>query len=328
MTVPNTERPQERAGWFRWFTGRQKAAGSPADGGADENGNDPCQNAPVVLAEAPGELLDGPLERLGEGVGKVVYASSNWVVKRERSPREVIALIAVWKALRNLEKVVPGSLGKRLLNDPGRQLRFLRLMTQGAMLAIPRSVWMMTHIGEVWKTYYSRGARGESLAQIHLCGTALVPGRITFPPIRVKVGGWPGWLTVSEATERVECTLHDKLAQLGRAGKHDELEKWLDRFLEVRRNGWRRGLFSMDAHLKNFGVTGSHIVLLDTGGLTDTWEDVERRLEFEKTVAEPHTALGLGTILQDCPDIAERFNSRWRAIVNRDEVLRHWPDAG
>ena len=45
-----------------------------------------------MLPHPPEELTHGRLQRLGEGVGKVVYASEHWVVKRERSPGEVVAL--------------------------------------------------------------------------------------------------------------------------------------------------------------------------------------------------------------------------------------------
>src|SRR6185436_6359282 len=46
-----------------------------------------------VLPEPPEELIGTFLRRLGEGVGKVVYASPHWVVKRERSPSEVVAIV-------------------------------------------------------------------------------------------------------------------------------------------------------------------------------------------------------------------------------------------
>ena len=52
-------------------------------------------------------------------------------------------------------------------------------------------------------------------------------------------------------------------------GNFEEIELWLERLLETRQAGWQRGLFSVDAHLKNFGVCGDRIVLLDTGGLTN-----------------------------------------------------------
>ncbi|HSW51360.1 MAG TPA: hypothetical protein VLH09_14340 [Bryobacteraceae bacterium] len=225
-----------------------------------------------LLAQAPAELTSGRLRRLGEGVGKVVYCSDHWVVKRERRPSDIIALIAIWKALQLVARILP-----------------------------------------------------ERLAREHLAGTSLIPERVTFPPVRVRVGGWPGWLTVSEATERVECTLHKRLADLAAACDFDQLELWLDRFLDLRQSGWQRGLFSVDAHLKNFGVTGERVVLLDTGGLTDHWPEIESRLSAQQDVAEPHLRLGLGPLLLGHPDIALRFNDRWNRIVSRDGVLRHWP---
>ncbi len=263
------------------------------------------------------------MRRLGEGIGKVVYASEHWVVRRERSASEILALIVVWKLVRKCALILPG--GVRLLQRPSRRIRALRVLIQALMLAVPRSVWYMSHIGQVWRIYHSRSVRGERLAQARLAGTSLLPERVAFPPTRVKIGGWPGSLTVAEATERVESTLHQRLTELARAGRFDLLDTWLDRFLAFRQTGWQHGLFSVDAHLKNFGVTGERIVLLDTGGLTDRWKDIEARLSFEEVVAQPHIQLGLGPILASRPDIADRFDARWKAVVNRDRILLHWP---
>src|SRR3954447_14538160 len=106
-----------------------------------------------VLAEAPPELTDGRLRRIGEGIGRVVYASDHWVVKRERSPHEVVALILLWRLLRKLERHVPGTLGKKLLQAPARQLRYLRVLIQAVMLIIPRGIWFTSHIRSVWRIY-------------------------------------------------------------------------------------------------------------------------------------------------------------------------------
>jgi hypothetical protein len=35
--------------------------------------------------------------------------------------------------------------------------------------------------------------------------------------------------------------------------------------------------------------------------------------------------LGLEEILASRPDIAHRFNARWKAIVNLQMVQHHWP---
>ena len=279
-----------------------------------------------MLPHAPEELTRVRLQRLGEGIGKVVYASPHWVVKRERSSREIVALIVVWKFIRKLERSLPFGLGKRLLERPSRTIRLLRVAAQGAMLVAPQSIWFTTHIREVWKTYRKRDLRGERLAEQHLAGTAVMPETVEFPPTRVRVGGWPGWLTVSEATERVECTLHHRLHELAMMHKFDELEMWLDRFLDLRQRGWQRGVFSVDAHLKNFGVTGDHVVLIDAGGLTNRWEDIEDRLAFEYELTEPHRQLGMGPLLRSRPDIAKRFNEQWKATVNLEVVRGHWPE--
>ena len=280
---------------------------------------------PVELAEAPADLTQRPLKRIGEGIGKVVYGSEHWVVKRERSPFEVVALIVLWRLLRRAERWLPWGIGKRMVERPSRQIRFLRVMMQGVLLAVPKSIWFTTHVRQVWRVYHTRNIRGERLAQTHLEGTALAPERITFPPTRVRVGGWPGWLTVTEATERVEETLYQRLERLAREKKYNEVEKWLGRFLQLRQAGWQRGVFSVDAHLKNFGVSAERIVLLDSGGLTNRWSEIDKRLDFEEVVAQPHIQLGLGPVLGGCPELARGFDARWKEIVNRDVVQQHWP---
>jgi len=281
---------------------------------------------PRVFSQAPRELTTERLHRIGEGIGKVVYASDHWVVKRERAPYEIVALIVLWKILRRAERILPGRMGKKLLERPSRQIRFLRLLVQAAMAVAPKALWFTSHIREIWKEYHFRDARGERLAREHLAGTAFVPEQVFFPTTRVQVHGWPGWLMVCEATERVEATLHEKLAQLARASRFEELERWLDRFVDLRQSGWRLGLFSVDAHLKNFGVIGDRIVLLDPGGLTNRWKDIEEKLVFEEVVSQPHIQLGLGPVLGGRPDIAARFDTRWKAIVNRAVVSHLWPE--
>ena len=275
---------------------------------------------PRELACAPEDLLRGRLRRVGEGIGKVVYASEHWVVARERSPGEVAALIVLWKALH----VLPGRLGVGLLRKPSMTLRFLRLLTQAALAVVPKRFWFTPHVREVWTVYHRRSLRGERLAQARLLGTGIIPERVTFPPAPVRIGGWRRWLTVSEATERVEATLFERLNQLARARRFEEVEHWLDRFLDLRPRGWKLGLFSVDPHLKNFGVTGDRIILLDTGGLTNRWRDVEKRLEFEDVVGQPHIQLGLGPILGNQPEMAKRFDARWKALVNREVIGDHW----
>ena len=104
------------------------------------------------------------------------------------------------------------------------------------------------------------------------------------------------------------------------------MEYWLNRFLETRRSGWQLGLFSTDAHLKNYGVIGDRVVLLDTGGLTNRWSDVAERLDRDVAVEEPHTKLGLARALASVPDLAHRFNQQWKATVNHTSVEQYWPD--
>jgi hypothetical protein len=171
----------------------------------------------------------------------------------------------------------------------------------------------------------ARDIRGERLAEQHLHGTDLVPEVVEFPPTSLRVRGWPGRLTVSSATERVETTLHHRLSDLAGAGRFEEVEHWLNRLLKLRQSGWSRGLFSVDAHLKNFGVCGDRLVLLDTGGLTNRWADIQNQLDYEQQVSEPHRRLGLAEILASRPDISQRFNKAWKATVNHEVVKECWP---
>ncbi|HTS25650.1 MAG TPA: hypothetical protein VMH81_07230 [Bryobacteraceae bacterium] len=278
-----------------------------------------------VLSHAPDDLTRERLVRLGEGINKVVYASGHWVVKRERRPTEIITLICVWKFLRRVDHFVPGELGRRILEKPGKQIRILRLIFQALVLPIPRSFWLATHIGSLWRWHSSREAQGQRLADAYLAGTPLMPACVSFPPTRVKVGGWPGWLVVSEAMERVESTLQDRINDLARSLRFDDIEVWLGRFLDQRVAGWQRGVFSMDPHLKNYGVIGDRVVLLDAGGLTNNWLDIQKRLGTQDEFDSPHVRLGLEMTLRDRPDIAERFDARWRATVNAEVVSRYWP---
>jgi hypothetical protein len=280
---------------------------------------------PEALPHAPDELTRDRLPRLGEGIGKVVYASEHWVVKRERTPGEVVALIIVWKILCRWAHMLPFGWGNHLLSRPSKILRLLRLMTETLIAIIPKSVWYTTHVAEVFRIYRARDRRGEKLAQAHLAGTELLPRVITFPPATVLVGGWPGWLNVREATERVDCTLDRRISDLAAAGDFDGVERWLNCFLDTRRSGWQRGLFSVDAHLKNFGIIGDRLVLLDTGGLTNRWSDITARLARDEAVEAPHIQLGLGKALASRPEVARRFDERWKSLVNRESVIGHWP---
>ncbi|MEZ5354980.1 MAG: hypothetical protein R2762_20275 [Bryobacteraceae bacterium] len=281
-----------------------------------------------ALAAAPPELTGKPLERLGEGIGKVVYASEHWVVKRERSPLAMVSLIVLWRWLKRIEPWVPKSWWLRMTARPSRRVRLLSLITQAALAVIPRSLWYKGPVRQIWRTWVTRDRRGETLARRELTGSGLVPERIVFPPTQVRVRGWPRKMTVEEAAERVDCTLYERLAEAAQRNDPAALELWLDRFLELRLRGWSYGLFSVDPHAKNFGVIGERLVLLDPGGLTDRWQDVEQRLDLEDVVAQPHIQLGLGPVLASHPEVAARFDRRWREVVNRGEVRSRWTAAG
>ena len=286
----------------------------------------------VAVAEQPGwlpgppeELTSTRLRRVGEGVGKVVYASDHWVVKRERSPFEVVAIIVLWHGLRKLKKFLPHGWVDWLMRGPSREIRLLRVIVQTLMFIVPKSLWFTTHVRKAWRLYVSRDVRGRRLAETYLHGTGLTPLTVEFPPTQVRVLGWPGRLTVTAATERVESTLHERLRTLAAAGDYDEVERWLGRYLEVRQSGWNRGVFSVDAHLKNFGVCGDRVVLLDSGGLTNRWAHVLDHLSAEQKMMDPHRRLGLGEILKRRPDVASRFDATWREVVSPEGVRERWP---
>ena len=272
-----------------------------------------------VLSEAPEELTRGSLVRLGEGIGKVAYASEHWVVSRERHPSEIIGLILTWKVLRKLDRLVPGEMGRRMLAKPGRRIRALGFIFRALVLAVPRGVWFTRHARHMWRQYSWHEKRGRTLADAHLAGTALVPERIEFPPTEVKVGRWPGWLMVSEATERAETTLQERINELARARRFDDIEVWLMHYLDLRRAAWQRGVFSLDPHLKNFGVTQGRVVLLDAGGLTNVWPEIAENLRRDDELTPPHVRLGLEETLRDRPDIADRFDAEWKATIKLAE---------
>lgn len=278
-----------------------------------------------ALDSAPEELTRARLKRVGEGVGKVVYASAHWVVKRDRGASEIIALILIWRLLKRLERILPRKWVARWASHPSAILRMLRLAVQAVVSLVPRAIWFGTHWGRIWQKFVHRDVRGEYLAVKHLAGTSLVPETVTFPPTLVRVGGWPGWLVVTEATERVEETLYDRLKRLAAQRRWDEVERWLERLLELRRAGWRRGVFSVDAHLKNFGVIESRVVLLDPGGLTDSWDDVERHLTSVASAGPPSRQFGLAEILKDNPALAARFDERWREVADPQSIRDFWP---
>ena len=78
----------------------------------------------------------------------------------------------------------------------------------------------------------------------------------------------------------------------------------------------------MDPHLKNFGVVADRVVLLDAGGLTNNWNEIEKKLLIQEDEFDsPHVRLGLEMTLRDRPDISGRFDDRWRALVNPESVL-------
>jgi hypothetical protein len=286
------------------------------------------KESPEAWKTAPEELTRDRLRRIGEGIGKVVYASEHWVVKRERSPAEVVALIIIWRGLKRWSNRLPFGLGRRWLTKKSAVIGLISAVLRTAMIIVPRSIWFTRQVGSMWTIYRARNRRGERLAERVLAGTGLIPRRILFPPVTVLVSGFPGWLTVREATERVDTTLDKLLQNFAKQGDFEAVEQWLHRSLETRNNGWRYGLFSTDAHLKNFGVIDGRIVLLDAGGLTDRWQDIEERLDVDERIEEPHKALGLEDVFESHPEIAARFDERWRALVNRDRVALHFASSG
>ena len=133
-----------------------------------------------VLHAPPEELIATPLRRLGEGVGKVVYASPHWVVKRERSPSEVVAIVVLWNILRKVKRLFPKHIADKMFTGPSKQIRFFRVLVQAGMLVIPKSIWFTRRIEHAWKLYHKRNVRGERLAEEHLTGTV----------VRTRAGGF------------------------------------------------------------------------------------------------------------------------------------------
>jgi hypothetical protein len=72
-------------------------------------------------------------------------------------------------------------------------------------------------------------------------------------------------------------------------------------------------------------VIGDRVVIIDAGGLTDCFDQIDQRLRFEERVSEPHAELGLGRVLATRPDMAARFDTLWKAVVNREYVKSRWP---
>jgi len=107
------------------------------------------------------------------------------------------------------------------------------------------------------EAYRLRDLRGTKLAHCAPGRNQLIPERVIFHG-RVKVGGWPGWLTVQEATERVDATLQQRWLNWPARENFEHLETWLDAF-SIFVNRMAAGTFSLDAHLQNFGVCGDRI---------------------------------------------------------------------
>jgi hypothetical protein len=60
--------------------------------------------------------------------------------------------------------------------------------------------------------------------------------------------------------------------------------------------------------------------------VTNRWQDISARLSKDEQVQEPHIQLGLESLLADRPEVAQRFNERWKQMVNIESVREHWPD--
>ena len=120
--------------------------------------------------------------------------------------------------------------------------------------------------------------------------------------------------------------LDRRISDLAALGDFDGVDAWLDRFLKMRQTGWKLGIFSVDAHLKNYGVIGDRLLLLDTGGLTKRWGDITTRLSRDESVEVPHIQLGLGEALASRPDVAQRFDERWKSLVNHESLIELWPE--
>ncbi len=187
-----------------------------------------------ALDRAPEELTAGRLKRIGEGVGKVVYATQHWVVKRDRGASEIIALILIWRMLKRLERFLPRRLAARWASHPSTALRVLRMAVQTVVSLVPKTFWFSTHWGRIWQKFVHRDVRGEYLAVKHLSGTSLVPETVTFPHAGA---GWRlAWMAGGDRGHRARGgNLYDRLRKLAAESRWNEVERWLERLLELRR---------------------------------------------------------------------------------------------
>jgi hypothetical protein len=274
-----------------------------------------------VLSHAPEELTGGKLRRLGEGIGTVVYASDHWVVRRERSAADILALIVIWKALRGVARLLPGRLGARFLERPSRWIRLLRVTVRPLVVGFPHPVADDARRADV-ALYLSRDARGGVWPNSAWPARRCCPSASRFRPC-----AWGRRLARMADGERGHRTGGgDTGPALAPPGDENRLRNWSagSSACWIAPGGLApRPVFDRRAP-QELGVVGDRVVLLDSGGLTDRWAEIETRLAPSDSAA-PHVMLGLETVLRARPDIAARFDERWNQVVSREGVLRHWP---
>ena len=281
-----------------------------------------------VVSHIPEELTLGTLRRLGEGIGKVVYASEHWVVSRERTPLEMVALIVLWKALRKLERLLPGAWGKTLRDRPSRQIRFLRVLVQGAIVVVPRALWFSSHIRDVLRLYHRRSVRGRETGANSFGRIRTDSGAHRVPP-----GARSHWRLARMAdglrgqrTGGFDAPSEDDAAggggsfrgagSVARTPARDAPggmaagTVFAGRTSEKLRHHWRAHCpFGHGRADEPLGGSGKAV----GGGRVQP--------------TEPHVRLGLGELLEEHAEIARRFDQRWKDTINTEVVRECWPRA-
>jgi len=89
--------------------------------------------------------------------------------------------------------------GRRLRERPSAKSVSWGARARGHLIFPELSV--PAHVRDILRLYHRRSVRGERTGAGRLTGSRFIPERIEFPPHGSAIGGWPGWLQVSDAAE-------------------------------------------------------------------------------------------------------------------------------
>jgi len=163
---------------------------------------------------------------------------------------------------------------------------------------------------------------GRRLANAH---SDLVPRRVSLPATRVRIKGWPWTLTIAEAEGRVEATLKDRIKTLSQAGQREDLEKWLNRFVEFQVRLWQEGVWNKDLNFSNYGIIGDTLVLLDHDELTDDLSEVEEIFGSPDMLGAIERRMMLpGHLVTSHAEVYRRFLARWQEVMVLANLETHW----